>query len=168
MGRPCDGYNGNVLRYMSITPNAYANMLGSPEYPEIRGIVRFTQLETGVFVEAEITGLPETDTDFFGFHLHWGTCSSEGAGPTDYFPNTEGHYNPTDQPHPRHAGDFPPLLATGSGSAYLAFVTDRFSVQDALGRAVVIHLERDDFTTQPAGDTGRKIACGIVSPNIRL
>jgi Cu-Zn family superoxide dismutase len=68
------------------------------------------------------------------------------------------------QPHPRHAGDFPPLLETARGGAQLSFLTDRFTVAQALGHAVIIHLNPDDFTTQPSGNAGPMIACGMVAP----
>lgn len=65
------------------------------------------------------------------------------------------------QVHPKHAGDLPPLLAC-QGSAYLSVKTDRFCVEDILGRTVVIHSDPDDFHSQPAGNAGKKIACGVI------
>lgn len=120
------------------------------------GKVAFYQKEDYVLVIAEVSGLPKNETGFFGFHIHEGSdCGGEGIA------DTKGHYNPTNMPHPRHVGDLPPLLDT-DGNAYLAVTTDRFTVQEVIGRTVVIHSERDDFTTQPAGNPGRKIACGEI------
>ena len=86
-----------------------------------------------------------------------GVIGCGGAG----FPGTGGHFNPAGAPHPAHAGDLPPLLSCG-GRAYLAVLTDRFTVADIIGRTVVIHGGSDDFRSQPAGDAGTKIACGVI------
>lgn len=115
----------------------------------IRGTVKFYPQHPGVIVTAEIFGLPD---GFHGFHIHEGN-SCQGSG----FPQTGGHFG--EGAHPNHAGDLPPILSC-SGKAYLAVRTERFRLEDILGRTVVIHSRRDDFTTQPAGDAGEKIACG--------
>ena len=108
-------------------------------------------------IVAEISGLPRgSETGFFGFHIHQGReCSGVG------FSGTEGHYNPLERGHPEHAGDLPPLLWC-KGNAYLSVKTDRFSVNEIIGRTVVIHSDLDDFRTQPAGNAGKKIACGVI------
>lgn len=71
------------------------------------------------------------------------------------------HYHPITQIHPKHAGDLPPLLSN-HGYAWMPFYTTRFSVMDIIGKSIVIHNMRDDFTSQPAGDSGVKIACGVI------
>ena len=71
------------------------------------------------------------------------------------------HYNPHGCDHPYHAGDLPPLFET-SGLALSAFLTDRFTVDEVIGRTVIIHDQPDDFTTQPSGNSGTKIACGVI------
>ena len=122
----------------------------------ITGTVRFYCHRSGTLVEAELCGLPETETNFFGFHIHEGNnCRGEG------FSGTGGHYNPENTAHPCHAGDLPPLLASG-GKAYLAVLTGRFTPEDVIGRTVVVHAMPDDFHSQPAGDAGEKIACGVI------
>ena len=147
---------------------AIANVAGSPAYPGIRGTVVFKEAQGGIHVQADISGLPQTPTSFFAFHLHSGNCggapATDASGATDYFPQSGSHYNPTNAPHPQHAGDFPVLLAapTKGGSAHLSFFTPRFTVGEAVGRAVIIHDNPDDYRTQPAGDSGAKIACGDV------
>lgn len=104
-----------------------------------------------------VSGLPrEGETGFFGLHIHQGeNCS--GAD----FSGIGSHYNPSEQAHPEHAGDMPPLLWC-RGNAYLSVRTDRFSVIDIIGRTVVIHSDPDDFHTQPAGNAGKKIACSVI------
>ena len=103
------------------------------------------------------SGLPtESSSGFFALHIHEG-ISCDGNG----FTESKGHYNPASVPHPQHAGDLPVLISCG-GNAYAAVLTNRFCVRDIVGRTVVIHSGADDFRSQPAGDSGTKIACGVV------
>ena len=145
------------MRYCAKMPDAVARITGGAEAPQLSGCVEFYQENRCVLIVAKISGLPaDSETGFFGFHIHKGnTCT--GAD----FSGTDSHYNPTEQAHPEHAGDLPPLLRC-NGSAYLSVRTDRFSVKEVIGRTVVIHSEPDDFHTQPAGNAGRKIACGVI------
>ena len=137
-------------------PQAIAFINSKNTTPSIRGIVKFYQKANCVLVVADINGLPQTVTNFFGFHVHEGD-NCDGID----FAGSQGHYNPDGTPHPKHAGDLPPLMLCGN-IAHLSFVTDRFKVKDIIGRTVVIHDMPDDFTTQPAGNSGQKIACGII------
>ena len=77
------------------------------------------------------------------------------------FADAMSHYNPMGCEHPYHAGDLPPLFGS-NGSALLLFLTDRFSVKEVIGKTVIIHDRPDDFTTQPSGNSGTKIACGVI------
>ena len=134
-----------------------AKIRGGVEVPKLSGCIRFYQQKGCVLIVAEIFGLPrENEAGFFGFHIHQG----ESCSGTD-FSETGSHYNPVDQVHPKHAGDLPPLLCC-RGNAYLAVKTDRFTVRDIIGKTVVIHSDPDDFHTQPAGNAGKKIACGVI------
>ena len=139
------------------SPDAVAQIRGGMEAPQLSGCVQFYQENGCVLIAARIIGLPgESETGFFGFHIHQGeNCFGSG------FPGTGSHYHPVDQVHPKHAGDLPPLMWC-RGNAYLAFRTDRFSVHDIIGKTVVIHSDPDDFHTQPAGNAGKKIACGVI------
>ncbi len=145
------------MQYCRKCPDAVAEIRGGMETPQLNGCVRFYQENGCVLIEARISGLPrESKTGFFGFHIHQGdSCSG-----TD-FSKTGSHYNPIDQAHPKHAGDLPPLLAC-QGSAYLSVKTDRFSVNEIIGKTIVIHSDPDDFNSQPAGNAGKKIACGVI------
>lgn len=135
---------------------AVAVVRGDRKNPLLKGLVRFYQRPGGVLVEAEVSGLPNSPGGFFGFHIHdGGSCAGEG------FPATGSHYDRRPNLHPRHAGDLPPLLSYG-GRAYMAVVTDRFSIRDVIGRTVVIHGNADDFHSQPSGNAGEKIACGAI------
>ncbi|MBO5340614.1 MAG: superoxide dismutase family protein [Oscillospiraceae bacterium] len=141
----------------SYRPGAAAHVTGGRGAPDLNGTVHFRPHRGGVLVTAQITGLPADNTGgFFALHIHEGdSCGGE------MFADTGGHYNPTAAPHPRHAGDLPPLLSC-NGSAFLSVLTDRFSIEDVVGRTVVIHNGPDDFTSQPAGNAGTKIACGVI------
>ena len=123
---------------------------------KLRGTVKLYSVPGGSLVAAEVTGLPENDSGFFALHFHEGeSCTGEDFG------DTLGHYNPGNKPHPHHAGDLLPLLNMG-GRAFLAVETDRFFVEEVVGRTAVVHNGADDFRTQPAGDSGEKIACGVI------
>lgn len=152
----------NILRR---APNAEAAVRGGPEHPSTVGTVSFYQMPDSVLVVAQIRGLPhgteKCAPDIFGFHIHAG--SSCTGNTEDPFADTDGHYNPGNCPHPAHAGDLPPLFGS-HGSAFLAVLTDRFSVSEVIGRTVVVHAAPDDFTTQPSGNSGAKIACGRILP----
>ena len=122
----------------------------------IRGTVKFYPVECATLIVAQISGLPENGSGFFGLHIHEGTsCLGEE------YDKTKGHYDSTNSAHPNHAGDLPPLLSRG-GRALLAVETDRINVWEIIGRTVVIHSMPDDFRTQPAGNAGRKNACGVI------
>lgn len=142
-------------------PLALANISGSADYPDLNGTVKFYAVPfRGIIVEAEICHLPISmegnPNAFFGFHIHEnGDCSHS-------FQNTGNHYNPSDADHPFHAGDMPPLMSN-NGYAWSAFFDARISLSEILGKSVVIHRMPDDFTTQPAGNAGEKIGCGIIA-----
>jgi len=135
---------------------AIARIRRNSSYPQLCGLVRFFQRRDGVLIEAEVSGLPRTETGFFAFHIHEGcNCSGEG------FPDTGGHFNPDRAMHPNHAGDLPPLLSN-RGKAYMKVLTDRFCLEEVIGRTIILHSDPDDFHTQPSGNAGMKIACGVI------
>lgn len=156
---------------------AVATMKGSAEYPTIRGKVSFYALPGGTLVLTQLGGLPApmlaTDANgaayancpnpFLGIHIHEGasctpTSSANGAVA---FSDAGGHLNPKNCPHPAHLGDLPPLLVD-RGNALSALVTSRFTVGQLIGHTVVVHAMADDFHTQPSGDSGERIACGLI------
>ena len=147
-------------------PMATAELHGSAAYPDITGTVLFFQMREGVLVATEAFGLPSPDGPcawpVFGFHIHsGGQC---GGNETDPFAGAMTHYNPKNCAHPAHAGDLPPLFGNG-GHAVSAVLTDRFTVREIIGKTVIVHVNRDDFSTQPSGDSGTKIACGRIEAN---
>ena len=156
----------NICNYAAVLmhkPNTYAIIKGSEKYPNISGIVRFYQLRNGVLVAAEINDLPYSDSicknQIFGLHIHSGNkCDGDM---TDPFSEAMTHYNPNNCLHPFHAGDLPPLFGS-RGYAFSVFLSDRFSLSEVIGKTVIIHENSDDFTTQPSGNAGEKLACGVV------
>lgn len=152
--------NSPIIRGL---PQAAAVLDGSDAYPEISGIVRFYRVKNGTLVYADVSGLPH-DADpcsqqVFAFHIHGGdACTGNAADP---FADAGSHYDPGHCRHPFHAGDMPPLFGN-HGRAVLVFLTNRFDISEILEKTVIIHKKPDDFSTQPSGNAGEKIACGII------
>jgi Cu-Zn family superoxide dismutase len=118
----------------------------------------------GVQVHAELMGLTPGK---HGFHVHeFGDCSAADAS------SAGAHFNPTNQPHAgpdaaaRHEGDMGNVEADTSGNAKLDYMDHQISLtndaKSAIGRSVVVHAKPDDLKTQPSGDSGARIACGVI------
>lgn len=156
----------NIHNYAALLlrkPSTCAVIKGSEKYPDISGIVRFYQQRNGVLVAAEINGLPYSESlcknQIYGFHIHSGNkCEGDMADP---FSDAMTHYNSMNCLHPFHAGDLPSLFGN-HGYAFGAFVTDRFTLSEVIGRTVIIHGNPDDFASQPSGNAGEKLACGVI------
>ncbi len=163
MRRESNNYS-NYSNLFSQKPSAMANIKGSLMYPDIQGIVWFYQTQYGVLIVSDIIGLPKQREDckspIFAYHIHNGNSCT--GTPQDPFVNADMHYNPNNCPHPYHAGDLPPLFGA-NGIAFSVVLTDRFNVDEVVGKTIVIHSHLDDFTTQPSGNAGTKIACGVIT-----
>jgi len=129
------------------------------------GTVTFTQKGDNVSVVANVSGLSPGS---HGFHIHEkGDCSA-GDGMS-----AGGHFNPTGKPHgdpampDHHVGDMPQLVADAAGKATLTAdlspMTIGASANDIIGKAVIVHKDPDDFKTQPAGNSGVRVACGVIA-----
>jgi Cu-Zn family superoxide dismutase len=128
-----------------------------------RGEVTFTQEADGVRVVASFTGLIMGE---HGFHIHEkGDCSAPDAA------SAGGHFNPTSKPHgprestERHVGDLGNLKADPYGLARVDFVDKQLSLSgpgSILQKAVILHTNPDDFKTQPTGNAGGRVACGVI------
>ena len=155
------GYFISVLRH---SPAAKAEMQGGAENREIHGNVKFYKTDKGTLVLSEIFGLPENagGNSVFGFHIHEGENCGFAHDSKEQFSEALGHYNPTGAQHPYHAGDMPPLFSN-SGYAFSTVLLDKFEPKDIIGKTVIIHSSPDDFTTQPSGNSGMKIACGVIN-----
>lgn len=149
-------------------PQAAAIIKGGPLAPQLQGVVTFKEVPGGIEVCADISGLPpykpaeggKPPVGPHGFHIHEkGSC--ETGDPKDPFKAAGGHWNPTNQPHGNHAGDFP-VLFSNNGIARICFFTNKFRINDILGKAIIIHENPDDYRSQPAGDAGKRLACGVV------
>ncbi len=129
----------------------------------VEGIVQFIQTPNGVRVIADVSGLTPGK---HGFHIHqYGDCSSPDAK------SAGGHFNPTHQPHgapdapKHHIGDLGNLEADDNGKAHLDRVFPFLRLAGPtgiIGRAVIIHSGEDDLTSQPTGNAGKRVACGVI------
>ncbi|HTN50344.1 MAG TPA: superoxide dismutase family protein [Burkholderiaceae bacterium] len=145
-------------------PSASAQ-LDAAKGGRVVGKVTFQEVDGGTSVRAEVSGLPPNRQ--FGFHVHdKGDCSAPD------FMSAAGHFNPDTKPHgdhktaESHAGDLPNLASDGQGNAVLAYTSSKLTVasgpRSVVGRAVVVHENPDDYRSQPAGNSGPRIACGII------
>lgn len=150
------------------TNRAYATINGSELAPNLHGYVLFTDVANGTEVTVEVAGLPpyqpaqddEQPVGPHGFHIHEkGDCSIEDE--SDPYQQAGGHWNPNDEPHGHHPGDFP-VLFSNNGYARMSFFTNRFESKDIVGKSVIIHENPDDFQSQPSGDAGKRIGCGVI------
>ena len=135
----------------------------------VRGNVEFAEASGGkVRVTADISGLRPNGE--FGFHIHEaGDCSS-GDGMS-----AKGHFNPFGKPHghyqsaERHGGDMPSLKADASGNAKTSFEIDTVTVSPGpasiVGRGLIVHVQPDDYKTQPTGNAGARSACAVIQRN---
>ncbi len=161
-------YFNNSQFNMQDKKTAKAYIKGGPLAPDLSGIVTFQEVVGGTWVCVEINGLPpykpgneeKSPIGPHGFHIHEnGNCSV--GDPKNPFQAAGGHWNPTNQPHGNHAGDMP-VLFSNSGYAKMCFFTNSFRVNQVIGKAIIIHQNPDDFRSQPAGDAGKRLACGLI------
>ena len=128
------------------------------------GEATFEQVGTKVRVTAFVQGLKPGQEH--GLHIHEvGDCG-------DHAKNAKGHFNPFDKPHgsptsrERHAGDLPSLAANEQGRAKVQADVDLITLHpgrgNIVGRSLMVHAGPDDFTSQPSGNSGDRIACGVI------
>jgi superoxide dismutase, Cu-Zn family len=133
---------------------------------QVRGTVTFDSAEGGVRMTLSLEGLPPGE---HGFHVHEnGDCSAPDGS------SAGAHFNPAQHPHAgpeaaqRHAGDLGNITADASGKAQVSRTfpgTQLEGEQGITGRAVIVHAQPDDFTTQPTGNAGARLACGVIRSN---
>ena len=129
----------------------------------VAGVVRFEAVENGVKVVADLVGLSKGK---HGFHIHeYGDCSSDDGS------SAGGHFNPAGMPHSmpsseqRHAGDMGNIEADDSGNAHLEYIDHTMMLSgpsSIIGRGVIVHEKEDDLKTQPTGNAGARLACGVI------
>lgn len=134
-----------------------ANITGDISSPNLKGIAYFKPFKDGTMVEVEVSGLPGyRNYELFPIHIHDGSnCDISNNGTFD---NVLGHFNPTKQEHPYHAGDMP-ILFSNNGYAYMKFYTTRFKVFDVEKKLVIIH---EPTKNENSNTFGRKIGCGKI------
>jgi Cu-Zn family superoxide dismutase len=131
----------------------------------VKGTVTFTQKGDKVAVDAKVSGLKP---GAHGFHVHEkGDCSAPDGM------SAGGHFNPTGKPHgdpnapDHHAGDMQMLQADASGNATLSVelgvITVGSGATDVVGKSIIVHADPDDFKTQPTGNSGARVACGVIT-----
>lgn len=156
------GSTETTQKSMGMEQKAVAE-LSPTEGNEAHGTVTFTKVEDGIQVVADLEGVPEGE---HGFHIHEnGDCSAPDAT------SAGGHFNPQGMPHggpndqQRHVGDMGNVTADSSGHAHKEYVDHLMAFEgenSIIGKAVILHAQADDLTSQPTGNAGARIACGVI------
>lgn len=142
--------------------------LGPTQGSSVSGTATFVERSGKLMVDGRFKGLTPGQ---HGIHIHEkGDCSAPDAM------SAGGHYNPTDEPHgapdsaKRHGGDFGNLTADANGDATLNVTLDsgrigigKLAANTIAGKALVIHADPDDLSSQPAGNSGKRVACGVIA-----
>jgi Cu-Zn family superoxide dismutase len=129
----------------------------------VEGTVTFAKSGNEVKIVADVTGLTPGK---HGFHIHqYGDCSSSDGS------SAGGHFNPTNNPHAshdaaqRHEGDMGNLEADASGKAHLELTDNMMTMsgeKSIIGRGIIVHEKEDDLKSQPVGNAGGRVACGVI------
>lgn len=145
--------------------HATATMEGTAKFKTVKGTVEFKQTDDGVEVTANIEGLKKGD---HGFHIHEkGDCSAPDAA------SAGGHFNPSKHKHgapdaaEHHEGDLGNLTAGADGKATKTFTMKGITLDEGetsiIGKGFIIHDKADDMKTQPTGNAGARVACGVIT-----
>ncbi len=146
--------------------HAVAKLAGTKGHEGVTGTILFDEVTGGVKVTAHVEGLTPGD---HGFHIHEkGDCSAPDAT------SAGGHFNPGGHKHgapdagEHHEGDLGNLTADASGKADKTLTLTDVTVgsgggNDVVGKGFILHDKADDFTTQPTGNAGARVACGVIT-----
>jgi Cu-Zn family superoxide dismutase len=157
---------------MSDSPTKAVCVIHALSDSGVQGKVTFTEQVDGVEIMAELTGLTPGK---HGFHVHeFGDCSMMDGTCAG------GHFNPEGTPHggpssrQRHVGDLGNVEADESGRAVYKRVDQLITLSGAnsiIGRSIIVHAGEDDLTSQPSGDAGARVGCGVIGigdPNMSM
>ncbi|CAN5500573.1 superoxide dismutase family protein [soil metagenome] len=161
--------------YNSIDPNSRDADINKTKYAHaeifsngtsgVSGKLEFHKVAGGVHISGTISGLTP---GLHGMHIHEkGVCDGPG------FESAGGHFNPDMSKHGgpdsarRHAGDYGNILANDYGTAYIDYIDRESSLRgkySILGRSIVVHEKADDMMTDPSGNSGSRLGCGVIIP----
>lgn len=145
--------------------HATATMVGTAKFKKVKGTVEFKEVDGGIEVTANIEGLKKGD---HGFHIHEkGDCSAKDAA------SAGGHFNPSKHKHgapdaaEHHEGDLGNLTADADGKATTTMTIKGTTLSDGdtsiVGKGFIVHEKADDMKTQPTGNAGARVACGVIT-----
>lgn len=160
-------YSTSIAQHSEHTSLAQINKAVVVLHPtkgnNVKGTVTFTKESDGIKVVADLEGLTPGK---HGIHIHqYGDCSAPDAE------SAGGHFNPANTQHggpnsqSRHVGDFGNITADQNGKAHLELTDKNISFEGAgsiIGHALVIHAKEDDLKSQPSGNAGARVACGVI------
>ena len=154
-----------VAEPVSADSPAQATLAGASG-STVTGTLQLLSAPEGVSIVGQFTGLPPNT--LHGFHVHeTGDCSAPDAK------SAGAHFNPANQNHggpeaaEHHLGDLPNVQSDATGIASISATIAGATLHgggpnDLMGKALVVHAKRDDYVSQPAGDSGDRIACGVI------
>lgn len=145
------------------TVKAAIAVLHPTEGSKVHGVVKFTKTGNNVTVTGEVSGLTP---GLHGFHIHeFGDCSAPDGK------SAGGHFNPTGADHggpdspKHHVGDLGNIEANEEGIATINVTSEMIEFEgdtSILGRGLIVHAGQDDLKSQPSGDAGGRVACGVI------
>jgi Cu-Zn family superoxide dismutase len=161
------GADAAMMREADGAGTGASATLEPTEGNRVAGTLRFAAVDGGIRVTGEVSGLPGGGQH--GFHVHEnGDCSAPDGS------SAGGHFNPASTAHGRvgqgehHAGDSDNIVANGEGVATVDTLLRGASLGDGaatdiVGKGVIVHADADDYTTQPTGNAGGRLACGVIA-----
>ncbi|KMQ51883.1 Superoxide dismutase [Chitinispirillum alkaliphilum] len=148
---------------------ARAQVTGFGEFADIDGTINFSEIAMhGTHILGDIGGLEPNRT--YAIHIHeFGNCDTPDDPGGHFDPGESGRHGlPGLSPGYAHAGDLPNIIAGPAGIARVDYISNSLGLRDSpfsvIGRSIVLHEFPDDFTTQPDGGAGERIACGVIDP----
>lgn len=155
---------GSVIPALAVDPQAVA-VIHPTKNNKVEGTVRFDWINASqVKIIVDVRGLKPNSEHGFHIHEFGDVTANDGMSAGGHFdPKKKKHAGPKDHNH--HAGDMGNLKSDANGNAHLELTMNDvalFGKEGILGRAVVIHADKDDFKTQPTGNSGDRIAVGVI------